>query len=176
MSNIIKAGATVLTSSVLAYYGSSYLQKHHGPTGRVFKAGQRVTVNGEELVVIGYFGAAESTMRKIDLKTRELYYTSKKKVAQQYARDRASVLARTNPNETPQTAVVVGTALPKESDHNCPRFSSEGGPAPLSPNGLQRLNVQLVHHENVNASTASGITANINRLIKELRSSSNRKT
>lgn len=146
-------------SAASGYALSEFAQKKYPSEGSKFKPGDSYPLsNGKKKIFIGYTGHHQETIRHINPNI-PLYYASKQ-TAQGYAGRYGN-----------QGVVghVVGNKIPSYGDHGKPRTATNlfpfGTYAPLSPNGIKNLDIEVVDPESVTSKTKVGRLPALKRMF-----------
>lgn len=158
MSMLLRAaltGSSVVGATIGLKLAKDKIESKYAPTTDYPDGSKSVVVGGREYHLLGWWGAAKSTMPHVSI-DRELYF-GPKKVAQGYAKTRAG------DHDTASVAMVISEKAPEARDFGVQRF--EGGFDPLSPTGMHRIGVKVVYVEDVNPDNEIGLIASMRRMI-----------
>ncbi len=155
MATISFLKGTLFCASLFAATGqvSARIQETHPAVIVEHTMGSRIVVGGEEMFVVGYFGARKSTVQELDL-DREIYYGDLQ-TAQGYADGRSGEGRRA----VGATALLVSRLSP-HGFHGSPRFDEF---MPLVAGAGHKIELKIAHIDEVNADTRVGLLGALGR-------------
>lgn len=163
----VSGGSSIIGTIYAGYVFNKKIQKDYPPIKiKDYSHQQFYFDNGQKYFIIGYFGATEDTIKKLDLKHRELYTTPKLAVAQNYA------LSATKKTDKAATALIVSPVRDVEAkDYGVQRF--EGPHVPIRPDALRELQAKVIRIDPVNPQTRVGFFGSLKRAYNSWKNSGN---